>query len=70
MSFLDATNTRESLRTHKTKNKKKRGRKRGKKKKGEKKGLLFRWLIIKSRLFCSFISVLFCTLHFYKGPPF
>ena len=62
--FLDATNTRESLRTHKAKNKKKRGRK-GARKKGRKKGFFFD----KVSPLCSIISVLSCTLHFfYKGP--
>ena len=54
--FLDATNTRESLRTHKAKNKKKRGRKKG-------------FFFDKVSPLCSIISVLSCTLHFfYKGP--
>lgn len=57
--FLDATNTRESLRTHKTKNKKKGG---------EKKGLFFRWLRIKSRLSVVLFLCFFVLSIFIRDP--
>ena len=62
--FLDATNTRESLRTHKTKKNKK-----GARKKGRKKGFFFfRWLRIKSRLSVVLFLCFFVLSIFIRDP--
>ena len=62
--FLDATNTRESLRTHKAKNKKKGGEK-GQEKRGEKRASFS----IKSRLsVVLFLCFLVLSIFFIRDP--